>query len=69
MNSGNWRRDTTLRVECLYNNTDCCRNVQLDSDAGVGPGSKYQSSLLGNYTATNLHNGRFLYTRDIGKHE
>ena len=67
LNSGNWRRDTTLRIECIYNNTECCRNVLLDSKTRVGPGSRYQSNLLGNYTATNLHNGRFLYTRDIGK--
>ena len=66
LNSGNWRRDTTLRVECLYNNTGCCRKVQLDSEARVGPVSRYQSNLLGNYTATDLHNGRYLYTRDIG---
>ena len=66
LNSGTWARDTTLRVECLYNNTNCCRNVRLISEKGIGPANRYQISLLGDYTATNLRNGRFLYTKDEG---
>ena len=66
LDNGNWRRDTTLRIECLFDTTKCCRNVQLDSETGVGPGSRYHENLLGNYTATNLQNGRFFYTRNIG---
>ena len=67
LNSGNWKRDTTLRVECLYSTADCCRNVRLHSEQEVGPASRYQDDLLGNYTATNLQNGRFFYTLDLGK--
>ena len=54
-------------MECLYDTTDCCRKISLESDPVVGPASRYQDDLLGNYTATNLQNGRFLYTRDLGK--
>ena len=68
LNSGNWERDTTLRVECLYNTTSCCRKIRLDSEEGVGPANRYQRQLLGSYTATSLRNGRFFYSKDQGKY-
>lgn len=54
-------------MECLYDTTNCCRKISLESEPVVGPASRYQDDLLGNYTATNLQNGRFFYTRDLGK--
>ena len=57
-----------MRVACLYDTNNCCRNVRLESEHRVGPASRYQSNLLGNYTATELRNGRFFYTKDEGNH-
>ena len=66
LNSGAWQRDTTLRVECLHDTENCCRNVRLESEAGVGPAHKYHNQLLGTYTATGLRNARFWYLKDQG---
>ena len=66
LSSGTWQRDTTLRVECLHDTENCCRNVRLESENGVGPAHKYHNQLLGTYTATGLRNARFWYLKDQG---
>ena len=66
LNSGAWQRDTTLRIECLHDTENCCRNVRLESEDGVGTAHKYHNELLGTYTATGLRNARFWYLKDQG---